>query len=79
MWKKILLTNRDKIFSPQRMWKSIEKFTLGCGEKNVEAVREIGLFHISLYYNCCYCLYLRKIYISSILYSRKEIDYALYL
>ena len=79
MWKTFLLKNRDKNLSPQPLWKSMDKSTLGCGEKNVEAVREIGLFHISLYYNCCYCLYLRKIYISSILYSRKEIDYALYL
>ena len=69
----------SKNFFTQFVWISFEFSQVPCGEKNVGALRENPLFHISSYYCDNYYLTYLLIYIFLYIYKRKETAYALYL
>ncbi len=54
--EKNLLKTLGPNFTPQGLWKTLNSFTPPCGEKNIAALSENGLFHINLYYSCYDCL-----------------------
>ena len=66
MWTEKLWKKKNEKFYPHTLLKTFEFLTLGCGEKNVDTLRQILVFHIIFPYHYHYYLNLRKIYISII-------------